>query len=42
MSKATKREKRSFSEQLKRDAVNLVVVKGYTIAAAAPAFGGGL
>ena len=37
MSKVTKREMRTFSEQFKRDAVNLVVVEGYSIAAAARA-----
>ena len=32
-----KRKRRTFSEEFKRDAVNLVVVEGYTIAAAARA-----
>ena len=32
-----KRKRRSFSEQFKRDAVNLVVVEGYSFAAAARA-----
>jgi transposase len=37
MSNKRKREKRSFSEQFKRDAVNLVVVEGYSFSAAAKA-----
>jgi len=37
MSKSNKREKRSFTEQFKRDAVNLVVVEGYSFTAAARA-----
>ncbi len=37
MSKARKRVKRSFSDQFERDAGDLVVVEGYTIAAAARA-----
>ena len=37
MSKNGKRKRRSFSEQFKRDAVNLVVVEGYSFAAAARA-----
>ena len=32
-----KRKRRTFSEEFKRDSVNLVVVEGYTIAAAAKA-----
>ena len=34
MSSKGKRKRRTFSEEFKRDAVNLVVVEGYTIAAA--------
>ena len=37
MSTNGKRKRRTFSEEFKRDAVNLVVVEGYTIAAAARA-----
>jgi len=37
MSTKRKRKRRIFSEEFKRDAVNLVVVEGYTIAAAARA-----
>ena len=37
MSNNGKRKRRTFSEEFKRDAVNLVVVEGYTIAAAAKA-----
>jgi transposase len=37
MSKSNKREKRSFTEQFKRDAVNLVVVEGHSFTAAARA-----
>ena len=37
MSTKRKRKRRVFSEEFKRDAVNLVVVEGYTIAAAARA-----
>ena len=37
MSTKGKRKRRTFSEEFKRDAVNLVVVEGYTIAAAARA-----
>jgi transposase len=37
MSTNGKRKRRTFSEEFKRDAVNLVVVEGYTIAAAAKA-----
>lgn len=37
MSGHGKRQRRSFSEQFKRDAVNLVVVEGYSFAAAARA-----
>ena len=39
MSSKGKRKRRKFSEEFKRDAVNLVVVEGYTIAAAARAVG---
>lgn len=39
MSSKGKRKRRTFSEEFKRDAVNLVVVEGYTIAAAARAVG---
>ena len=39
MSSKRKRKRRTFSEEFKRDAVNLVVVEGYTIAAAARAVG---
>ena len=37
MSTKGSRKRRTFSEEFKRDAVNLVVVEGYTIAAAARA-----
>ena len=37
MSTNGKRKRRTFSEEFKREAVNLVVVEGYTIAAAARA-----
>ena len=37
MSKVDKRSRRTFTEQFKRDAVNLVVVEGYSFAAAAKA-----
>jgi transposase len=37
MSTNGKRQRRTFSEEFKRDAVNLVVIEGYTIAAAARA-----
>jgi transposase len=37
MSSNGKRQRRSFTEQFKRDAVNLVVVEGYSFAAAAKA-----
>ncbi len=37
MSSNGKRKRRSFTEEFKRDAVNLVVVESYTIAAAAKA-----
>jgi transposase len=37
MSTNGKRKRRTFSEEFKRDAVNLVVLEGYTIAAAARA-----
>jgi transposase len=37
MSTNGKRQRRTFSEEFKRDAVNLVVIEGYTIAAAAKA-----
>ena len=37
MSSNGKRKRRSFTEQFKRDAVNLVVVEGYSFAAAARA-----
>ena len=37
MSTNGKRKRRTLSEECKRDAVNLVVVEGYTIAAAARA-----
>ena len=37
MSTNRKRKRRTFSEEFKREAVNLVVVEGYTIAAAARA-----
>ena len=37
MSSNGKRQRRAFSEQFKRDAVNLVVVKGYSFSAAARA-----
>ena len=37
MSNNGRRKRRTFSEEFKRDAVNLVVVEGYTIAAAAKA-----
>lgn len=37
MPKIVKREKRTFSEQFKKDAVNLVVIEGYSFAAAARA-----
>ena len=37
MSTNGKRQRRRFSEEFKRDAVNHVVVEGYTIAAAAKA-----
>lgn len=37
MSGHGKRQRRSFSEQFQRDAVNLVVVEGYSFAAAARA-----
>ena len=37
MSSNGKRKRRSFSEEFKRDAVNLVVVEGYSSAAAAKA-----
>ena len=37
MSTKRKRKRRVFSEEFKRDTVNLVVVEGYTIAAAARA-----
>lgn len=37
MSSNGKRKRRTFSEQFKRDAVNLVVVEGYSFAAAARA-----
>ena len=39
MSNKRKRKRRTFSGEFKRDAVNLVVVEGYTIAAAARAVG---
>lgn len=35
MSKVDKQSRRTFTEQFKRDAVNLVVVEGYSFAAAA-------
>jgi transposase len=35
MLKSNKREKQTFTEQFKRDAVNLVVVEGYSFTAAA-------
>lgn len=37
MSSSKKRKRRSFNDQFKRDAVNLVVVEGYSFAAAARA-----
>ena len=37
MSSKDKRQRRTFTEEFKRDAVNLVVVEGYTFAAAAKA-----
>ncbi len=37
MSTNGKRQRRTFCEEFKRDAVNLVVIEGYTIAAAAKA-----
>ncbi len=37
MSSNGKRQRRTFTEQFKRDAVNLVVVEGYSFAAAARA-----
>jgi transposase len=37
MSTNGKRKRPTFSDEFKRDAVNLVVVEGYTIAAAAKA-----
>lgn len=37
MSSNGKRRRRTFSEQFKRDAVNLVVIEGYSFAAAARA-----
>lgn len=37
MSSNGKRPRRTFTEQFKRDAVNLVVVEGYSLAAAARA-----
>ena len=37
MSSKRKRQRRVFSEEFKLDAVNLVVVEGYTIAVAARA-----
>ena len=37
MSSNGKRKRRTFTEQFKRDAVNLVVVEGYSFAAAARA-----
>lgn len=39
MSSKGKRTRRTFSEEFKRDAVNLVVKEGYTIRAAAEATG---
>ena len=39
MSSKRKRKRRTFSGEFKRVAVNLVVVEGYTIAAAARAVG---
>lgn len=39
MSSKGKRKRRTFTEEFKRDAVNLVVLEGYTIAAAARAVG---
>ena len=37
MATKEKRKRRTFTEEFKRDAVNLVVVEGYTMAAAAKA-----
>lgn len=37
MPKIVKRDKRTFSEQFKKDAVNLVLIEGYSFAAAARA-----
>ena len=37
MSNKSRRKRRTFSEEFKRDAVNLVVVEGYSISAAAEA-----
>lgn len=37
MSSNQRRQRRSFSEEFKRDAVNLAVVEGYSISAAAKA-----
>ena len=39
MSNEEKRKRRKFTEEFKRDAVNLVVVEGYSIPAAAKAVG---
>ena len=39
MSGSKKRQRRTFSEEFKRDAVNLVVKQGYSIKAAAQAVG---
>ena len=39
MSHQEKRKRRRFSEQFKRDAVNLIVLQGYSVSAAARAVG---
>lgn len=39
MNHQEKRKRRRFSEPFKRDAVNLIVVEGYSVSAAARAFG---
>ena len=37
MSSKSRRQRRTFTEEFKRDAVNLVVIEGYTVSAAAKA-----